>query len=144
MLHCLICLCNHHESWSQCFVKQSWWLLGQVLKVCQTVLVISRPGSESAMILSWVFQGHHGPLFNIIGKTFGEIANRAHFKTPRKPASENVVCLCCLLNILANFSNLFLHAGKQCGLGAVWSWSTLFAKMTFKITSRWQSRRQLL
>ena len=24
-------------------------------------------------------------------------------KTPRKPASENVVCLCRLLNILANF-----------------------------------------
>ena len=28
--------------------------------------------------------------------------------------------------------------------GAVWSGSTLFAKITFKITSRWQSRRQLL
>ena len=28
--------------------------------------------------------------------------------------------------------------------GAVWSGSTLFAKMTFKITSRWQSRRKLL
>ena len=28
--------------------------------------------------------------------------------------------------------------------GAVWSWSTLFPKMTFKITSRWQSRRKLL
>ena len=36
-------------------------------------------------------------------------------KMPRKPASENVVCLCRLLNILANFSNLFLHTGKQCG-----------------------------
>ena len=36
-------------------------------------------------------------------------------KAPRKPASENVVCLCHLLNILANFSNLFLHIGKQCG-----------------------------
>ena len=34
---------------------------------------------------------------------------------PRKLASENVVCLCRLLNILANFSNLFLHTGKQCG-----------------------------
>ena len=32
-------------------------------------------------------------------------------KTPRKPAPENVVCLCCLLNIRANFSNLFLHTG---------------------------------
>ena len=36
-------------------------------------------------------------------------------KAPRKPASENVVCLCRLLNILANFSNLFLHTGKQWG-----------------------------
>ena len=36
-------------------------------------------------------------------------------KMPRKPASENVVCLCRLLNILANYSNLFLHTGKQCG-----------------------------
>ena len=36
-------------------------------------------------------------------------------KTPRKPASENVICLCRLLIILANFSNLFLHTGKQCG-----------------------------
>ena len=34
-------------------------------------------------------------------------------KTSRKPASENVR-LCRLLNILANFSNLFLHTGKQC------------------------------
>ena len=40
------------------------------------------------------------------------------FKMLRKPASENVVCLCCLLNILANFSNLFLHTGKQCGPGS--------------------------
>ena len=36
-------------------------------------------------------------------------------KAPRKTASENVVCLCHLLNILADFSNLFLHTGKQCG-----------------------------
>ena len=34
-------------------------------------------------------------------------------KTPRKPASENVVCLCRLLNILANFSNLFFHIGNS-------------------------------
>ena len=33
-------------------------------------------------------------------------------KMPRKPASENDLCL---LNILANFSNLFLHTGKWCG-----------------------------
>ena len=36
-------------------------------------------------------------------------------KAPRKTASENVVCLCRLLNILADTSNLFLHTGKQCG-----------------------------
>ena len=36
-------------------------------------------------------------------------------KAPRKTASENVNCLCRLLNILADFSNLFLHTGKQCG-----------------------------
>ena len=36
-------------------------------------------------------------------------------KTPRKSASENVVCFSRLLNILANFLNLFLHTGKQCG-----------------------------
>ena len=36
-------------------------------------------------------------------------------KAPRKTASENVVCLRRLLNILADFSNLFLHTGKQCG-----------------------------
>ena len=36
-------------------------------------------------------------------------------KMPRKPASENGVCLYRLLNILANFSNLFLHTCKQCG-----------------------------
>ena len=34
-------------------------------------------------------------------------------KMPRKPASENVVCLGRLLNSLANFSNLFLHTGKH-------------------------------
>ena len=65
-------------------------------------------------------------------------------KALRKTASENVVCLCRLLNILADFSNLFLHTGKQYGprSDCSWSGSTLFAKMTFKITSRWQSRRQ--
>ena len=36
-------------------------------------------------------------------------------KAPRISASENVVCLCRLLNILADFSNLFLHTGEQCG-----------------------------
>ena len=39
-------------------------------------------------------------------------------KMPRKLASENVFCSCRLLNILANFSNLFLHTGKQSGSGS--------------------------
>ena len=57
-------------------------------------------------------------------------------KTPRKPASENVVRLCRLLNILANFSNLFLHTNsvdpdQTAPKGAVWSGSTLFAEITY-------------
>ena len=36
-------------------------------------------------------------------------------KMPGKPASENIPCLCRLLKILANFSNLVLHTSKQCG-----------------------------
>ena len=43
------------------------------------------------------------------------VRNVLTLKAPRKPASENVVCLCHLLNILANVLNLFLHTGKQCG-----------------------------
>ena len=37
-----------------------------------------------------------------------------------------------------------VHPDQTAPKGAVWSGSTLFAKMSFKITSRWQSRRQLL
>ena len=69
-------------------------------------------------------------------------------KAPRKTASENVVCLCHLLNILANFSKLFFAycqtVWTQIRLLLVWSGCTLFAEMTFKITSRRQSTRQLL
>ena len=74
-------------------------------------------------------------------------------KIPRKPASENVACLCRLLNILANFSNSKTYFCIQANSvdpdqtaprEAVWSGSALCAIMTFKITSRWQSRRQLL
>ena len=42
-------------------------------------------------------------------------------KAPRKPAYENVICLCRLPNIPANFSNLFLHTSKQCGPRSDWS-----------------------
>ena len=53
---------------------------------------------------------------NIINLSSAENAQRVvKVKAPRKPASENVVCLYRLLNMLANFSNLFLHTGKQYG-----------------------------
>ena len=39
---------------------------------------------------------------------------RLTLKMPRKPTSENVVCLYRLLKILANFSNIFWHTGKLC------------------------------
>ena len=67
-------------------------------------------------------------------------------KTPRKPASENVVCWI----FLQTFQTYFciqansVDPDQTAPRGAVWSGSTLFAKMTFKITSRWQGRRQLL
>ena len=63
------------------------------------------------------------PLKLIMVMLFFSLCNRKFFrqlltltlKAPRKTASENVVCLCRLLNILADFSNLFLHTGKQYG-----------------------------
>ena len=62
-----------------------------------------------------------------------------NLKMPRKPASESVVCLCCLLHLLGNVSNI-LFAYRQ----TVWTqirllldfWSTLFATMIFKVTDR--------
>ena len=93
--------------------------------------------------------GSHGPRFKSCWRhcmalyctePFIIILPSSHYdltlKMLRKPASENVVCLCRLLNILANSSNLFLHTGKQCRLRSDCSGSTLFAEMTFKITSR--------
>ena len=59
---------------------------------------------------------------NIMNLSSAELAQRVEkfkalltLKAPRKTASQNAVCLCRLLNILADFSNLFLHTGKQCG-----------------------------
>ena len=48
-------------------------------------------------------------------QTLGRLKQALTLKAPRKNASENVVCLCRLLNIFADFSNLCLHTGKQCG-----------------------------
>ena len=71
-------------------------------------------------------------------------------KTPRnlhlKMSSVYVVCLI----FLQTFQTYFciqansVDPDQTAPRGAVWSGSTLFAKMTFKITSRWQSRRQML
>ena len=66
-----------------------------------------------------------------------EIRKLLTLKTSRKPESENVVCLCRLLYILAIISNLFriqansVDPDQTAPRGAVWSGSTLFAKMTF-------------
>ena len=70
---------------------------------------------------------------------------------PRKPASEKMssVYVVCWM-FLQTFQTYFciqansVEPDQTAPRGAVWYWSTLFAKMTFKITSRWQSRRQLL
>ena len=56
------------------------------------------------------------------------------FEAPRKTASENVACLCHLLNILADFSTYFCIQANS--VDPDQTGSTLFAKMTFKITSR--------
>ena len=66
-------------------------------------LNISLASSEQTHVNRWLI-----PVFPKYLDTFT-------LKTPRKPASENVVWLCRLLNSPANFSNLFLHSGKQCG-----------------------------
>ena len=63
--------------------------------------------------ITWTLETE-GPFFEA-SKNEKLLVNILTLKAPRKPASENVVCLCRLLNILANFSNLFLHTGKQCG-----------------------------
>ena len=53
-------------------------------------------------------QDKRGVQINILALVIGHLT----LKMPRIPASENVVCLCHLLNILANFSNL-LFAYRQ-------------------------------
>ena len=60
------------------------------------------------------YDPHNRKTFNDInnmhtvkGNSVKKIIIMLTLKTPRKPASENVVCLCHLLNILAKFSNLF-------------------------------------
>ena len=68
-------------------------------------------------------------------------------KMPRK-YSTDIYVVCWIF--LQTYQTCFcIHANsvdpdQTAPRGAVWSRSTLFAKITFKITSRWQSRRQLL
>ena len=76
-----------------------------------------------------IFLWQTGENYSIIITKYSSLT----LKTPRKSASENVVCFSRLLNILANFSNLFLHTGKQCGSRS---------DCSFKVISRRQSRRQ--
>ena len=69
---------------------------------------------------------------------------------PRKPASENGVCFVVCWIFLHTFQTYFciqansMDPDQTAPRGAVWSGSALFAKRTFKTTSRWQSRRQFV
>ena len=71
-------------------------------------------------------------------------------KAPRKTASEmsSVYVVCWIfLQTFWNYSCIQANSvdpDQTAPKGAVWSGSTLFAEMTYKITSRWESRRQLL
>ena len=70
-------------------------------------------------------------------------------KMPRKTASEISSVYVCWIFLLT-FQTCFciqansMDPDQTAPRGAVWSGSSLFAKMTFKITSRWQNRRHLL
>ena len=64
-------------------------------------------------------------------------------KMPIKTTSENVVCWIFLQTYFCIQANS-VDPDQTAPRWAVWSGSTLFAKMTFKITSRGQSRWQLL
>ena len=67
--------------------------------------------SGASVWVCTVCKGLSVPIFRVI-MVIIESVFILNLKMPRKPASENVVCLCCLLNILANFSNLFLHTNS--------------------------------
>ena len=145
-LQCFYCLVYWY--WSGSWSCQQYLVtVGQRLRYCA-----KKHHTDMTRISLWGFEPRIEP------KIFCD--NFLTLKTPRKPVSENFVCLCRLLNILANFSKLFCILAKSVDpdqiaplgavwsgstlFGAIWSGSTLFAKMTFKITSRWHSRRQLL
>ena len=62
-----------------------------------------------------IFAGHTGLIVGLVMHWLKWQEHLLTLKTPRKPASENGVRFCRMLYILANFSNLILHTGKQCG-----------------------------
>ena len=49
----------------------------------------------------------YGDTSHLLGTMNKYLDEGLTLKVPRKTASENVVCLCRLLNIFANFSKLF-------------------------------------
>ena len=57
-------------------------------------------------------------------------------KAPKKSASENVACCIFLQTYIMHIDSV---DPDQTAKGAIWSGSTLFATMTFKVTGRRQS-----
>ena len=70
-------------------------------------------------VLSWY---NSKPFYNCLCISSVILFVTLSLKMLREFASKNVICLCRLLNIHANFSNLFLHTGKPCGPWSECSW----------------------
>ena len=104
-----------------CFGQKLWRTDGQTDRWTETFTV--SPLNFGGGIIEVMLHGDHNHLWQKLyihlscsyQQKTGFLMTQLTLKTPRKPVSENDVCLCPLLNILANFSNLFLHTGKQCG-----------------------------
>ena len=123
MHKCMLFILYSFDNLNNVF-KHTFWILYLMVYCSQIIHSLLKCIMETKLIYTVIFEN----LFFCImwsrgGMWFKALSYRPlafhccglTLKMPRKPASENVVCLCCLLNILANFSNLFLHTGKQYG-----------------------------
>ena len=129
-------ICTGHKCWIWCRgwdTKKLYGRIGFVSSDSKRKKKCSSYGLHSTQLRSGVYSQHwiahlyHNLLCVTVQRLLLELRsvnnNRISckngplltLKATRKTVSENVFCLCRLLNILANFSNLFLHTGKQCG-----------------------------